>query len=481
MKTNAITKLEVREDLYNQLNAILTAPNIRIHVNEIAKIREKLFDDEDIEDIEHMNITNRIRCKIQEEALSAVERNQGYGGVYMATGTGKTKVAIDKIARLVAEGYDGKIIIIVPTIKLRDENWKDEFNKWGKLDLYNDHVTKICYDSMHKLVGGKYYVVLDEGHNVTESNETFFRDNQITGLLVLTATRPANFHKIDIFKRLEIRPVYELTMPDSIKLGISSPYEITVITVPMDKVDKYVKSGNATKGYFYQTEQEKYNYLAKRALMVGGKLNLLNRMKFIKVLRSKTRAAVNMLSHIIPQDVRTLIFCGGIEQAIEVCDRRYFSKPSCKPTDPIDKRDRVARILEHYEKDRGYDDFKAGNINRLSCVESINEGHNLGDIDCLFIVQLSRQQLHFVQRAGRIRFRPNITGKIIVLVADGTIDVEWASRAMRGFDHNKIKWVTLEDVRTFKYVINFKEREREDGDVESQVMAMYKETVLDNL
>ena len=79
----------------------------------------------------------------------------------------------------------------------------------------------------------------------------------------------------------------------------------------------------------------------------------------------------------------------------------------------------------------------------------------MGDIDCLFIVQLNKQQLHFVQRAGRIRFRPNKIGEIIVLVSDGTIDTEWAAKSMRGFDHTKIKWVTLEDIRTKKYIINF--------------------------
>jgi superfamily II DNA or RNA helicase len=448
--------------LYQQLKAIVVSqPNIKKHIDIVAEIRTKLYEDDSIPDLEHMNISNRIRSKIQREMNLALDAKGGSGAIYSATGSGKSKVIVDRTYDRYKDVRENEIFIptllVVPTVKLRDKNWLEEYEKWGQKDIYEKFVTKICYASMHKYKGMKCHLVLDEGHNLTETNEDFFKNNDVQSCIVLTATRPNNATKLDIFKRLEIKMAYELTMPDAIKLGICSPYNITVITVPLDDEEKYLKSGNKEKGYFYQTEKDKYRSITNFVYFgKGGKFAMLQRMKMIHGFKSKRAAAKRILDHIIPQDIRTLIFCGGREQTLEMCDRRYFSKPTIKKTDSQEKKDIAAKLLAAYEGDRGYNDFRDGLIPRLACVEGINEGHNLGDIDCLCIIQLNKQQLDFVQRAGRIRFRPNVTGEIIVLVSDGTIDVQWASKSMRGFDHTKIKWVTLEDIRTRKYIINFK-------------------------
>ena len=63
---------------------------------------------------------NEIKSKIQKEALDCAKKvNRSM--VVMATGSGKSKVAIDYTKEIVTSNRDARILIIVPTEKLRDE------------------------------------------------------------------------------------------------------------------------------------------------------------------------------------------------------------------------------------------------------------------------------------------------------------------------------------------------------------------------
>lgn len=75
-----------------------------------------------------------MKSKIQEKALSEwLITRQGL--LVLPTGTGKTKIAIDAIKEVSPK----KVLIIVPTQKLRDISWPKEIKKWKlkqKLKLF---------------------------------------------------------------------------------------------------------------------------------------------------------------------------------------------------------------------------------------------------------------------------------------------------------------------------------------------------------
>ncbi len=103
-----------------------------------------------------------------------------------------------------------------------------------------------------------------------------------------------------------------------------------------------------------------------------------------------------------------------------------------------------------------FEDFANQKINRLACVASLNEGVNISNIDCAFMVQINSNDKDLTQRIGRaIRFKPDHIGRIIILVVENTVDIDWINKAIKGLDNTKIKWIKLDDLKTGKETIKF--------------------------
>jgi len=412
---------------------INSGTSIKLHADKVQQLRFEMEELRLLSDDDRVMISNRIRSKVQREAEEALGANNCWGAVIMATGTGKSKVGVDVSSKLTDVKFNPKMLLAVPTEKLRDENWKEEYQKWGKGDIY-DKLVRTCYASLNKFEDEEFeLVMLDEGHNITEENSQFFKKNKVNHVVLFTATEPRNFIKKEILKNLGIHPVYELTVDEAVKLGLVAPYDITVITTHLNNVDKYIESGNK-KSRFYQTEKEKYTYLSKLCASRPGKVNYLKRMRFIYNLRSKTEAAKAILENVIPKDYRTLIFCGSIDQADQLCVNSFHSK-----TD-----------------DWSFNMFKEGVVDKLSCVDALNEGHNISDLDCAFIVQTNSSDLDLIQRIGRvIRFRPGHQAKIIILCTEDTVDLSWIKKATAKLNASNIRFVELARLRMGVETISF--------------------------
>lgn len=379
---------------------------------------------------------NQIKSKIQAEILPKV-REEDRAIVVAATGIGKSKVAVDYAKEICKEKKNAKILIIVPTEKLRDENWLEEFVKWNAKTIWSKNVTRTCYVSANKLAGQEYdLVILDEIHNVTENNALFFLQNIVYKAVGLTATLPKDDIKKEIlFTELAFKIVYELPLDIAVELGLVSPYEITVVEVRLDDKEKYIKSGTKDKPFF-QTERKKYDYLSllvKRLMFSNNhlskrtlKFKLLERMRLIYNLKTKTEAAEYLLKEVIPYNERTLIFCGSILQADHLNEHSFHSKKK-----------------NHEDFDR----FKGEEINRLSCVNALNEGHNIPNVDNGLIVQLNSKELNLVQRVGRIvRYRKGHIAQIYIVCAIDTQDEKWVAKALENFDKSSIKYMRYENL-----------------------------------
>lgn len=380
-----------------------------------------------------MNKKNQIKDEIQKEALDQV-REEKRAIVVAATGVGKSKIAVDYSKEIVSEKRNAKILVVVPTEKLRDENWLEEFDKWRARTIWNKNIDRCCYVSANKITDKSYdLVILDEIHNITENNSEFFYNNKVDRCLGLTATPPDDEIKKEVLKELGFKTVYEVPLDKAVELGLVSPYDITVVEVRLDDTDKYVKSGTKDKP-FYQTERKKYEYLSSmvKKLMFGGtrtkqalKFKILERMRFIYNLRSKSEVAQFLLNVVIPKEERTIIFCGGIPQAELLCENTFHSK----------------------SKDNDFNDFKAEKITRLSCVNALNEGHNIPNVDNGLVVQLNSKELNLVQRVGRVvRFREGHKAKIWIICAIDTQDEKWVKKALENFDQSSINYVRFENL-----------------------------------
>jgi superfamily II DNA or RNA helicase len=417
---------------FRELEVLFKKPeSILTYIDKIEVLREKITEPE-----QSTQFVNLVREKVQAEAIQAVIANNG-GMIAMATGSGKSKVAVELAKYYFNSENDFHAALLVPTEKLRDENWKEEFEKWDARNVWK-HTERLCYASASKIGGNEYpIVILDEGHNITELASEFFISNDIERTVLLTATPPNDLVKVEILRRLGIELVYELTLDQAVRLGFVAPYKITVITVPLDNATKNIPGGNKLNP-FTTTESAAYSYWNKRVQSCMGdqtpqgrgklKFAILGRMQFIYKIPSKTQVIKYLLDKVISKEDRTIIFCGNIQQAEEVCPTFYHSKSGSV----------------------SYDAFKNETINRLSCVKAINEGHNFPGVDSGIIGQLNSKEKDLVQRIGRlIRFRPGHEAHLYIVISESTQDEKWLETAIENLDQSKIEHVRF---------TNFKER-----------------------
>jgi superfamily II DNA or RNA helicase len=419
----------------------VASTRLKDNIKWFAELRQSIIDYLSEDQVRHLS--SNLKSRLQQEANQAHKAMNRWGMICMATGTGKSKTAIDAIVSLVTFKSEARVLIVVPTAKLRDRTWAEEFKEWGYEDIWNNNVEKVCYASLVKKAGLYFdFVVLDECHNITENSAKFFQHGQVGGLMALTATEPEDWTKRQILeKQLRLKVCYKITLDEAVDLGVVAPYEITIITTELDSVRRNVKIETKAKT-FYTTEAKNYEYYSKieNSEKPEDKEKLtkffyINRMKTIYNLQSKLDAAQLIVRNYIPKDQRTLIFCGSIDHAEKLCLYTYHSKSGTE----------------------SYNDFVNQKINILASVEALNEGDNLPMLDIAFIQQLNSKALDLIQRIGRVlRFRPGHTGRIIILCVKGTVDEKWTKKAIAGLNQNRIRWITFSDLVAGKEILTFK-------------------------
>lgn len=424
------------DSVYSDLTTLLGQDHweLKPNIQQVVNARNRLLPY--LNESRQQILTNLIKSKIQQEADKAHRAAGRWGMICNATGTGKSKIAINMAEKLVNYKSDAHILLVVPTEKLRDNNWRDEFEQWNNYSIYCNNIKRMCYKSISKMKGYKFdLVILDECHNLSEKQSEFFQSNEVAALIALTATKPKKAAKKLIFERLNINLVYEITLDEAVDLGVIAPYEITVVSVPLDSRNRYIKAGSLARP-FYQTEKANYEFFIKWEHSPERMSEILyrKRMHFIYNLKSKTEAAKQILLRIPPKK-RIVIFCGSTEQADALSGCTYHSKSL---------------------SDDCYEDFKNMQVDIMACVNSVNEGHNLPFVDLGLVVQVNSNDLHFIQRLGRIvRYRPGHIGRFIVLVAEGTVDVTWLNEALRELNPERIRRIKFSDLIEGKEVLTF--------------------------
>jgi superfamily II DNA or RNA helicase len=86
-------------------------------------------------------------------------------------------------------------------------------------------------------------------------------------------------------------------------------------------------------------------------------------------------------------------------------------------------------------------DFKAGNITKLSCVLQLNEGVNISGLKQGIIMHAYGNERKASQRIGRLlRLNPDDKAIVHILCYVGTVDEKWVKEALEDFDQSKIAW-----------------------------------------
>lgn len=362
--------------------------------------------------------------KIQKLVLNNTPLNP-HGFLNLAPRSGKTKIAIDIIKR----DKPKKILWVTPSSKLRDEDIPLEFKKWKAL-TYLKKTMIVTYSYLSKVKGDFDFVILDEYQDITENNSKGFFNGDISynNILGLTGTPPKHEEKIDIFRNLNLKPIYNISIDEAVQKKIVSDYSINVVECLLDSKNKNIKV-ETKKTKFYTTEHAKYDYCSKviRKVMFSGKpipkFLYLNRMRAIHNSPTKLNVAEDLIKTL---KGRKLIFGANIDQIEKLCKHTYHSK-----TD-----------------DSNLNKFLKEKIDVLGCVNSGGVGFTFKNVDHFIIIQAnSNKKGDITQKIARsLLEQENYKASIYILSLVNTQDEKWVAKTLESFDENKIKYINYKNL-----------------------------------
>lgn len=390
------------------------------------------------------------------------------------TGVGKSKAILEIVKGLLQENslksFIGQrrpfTILLLVGETAHKKNWKDEWEKWGGLDIWNKYVLVSTYASLKHYANERYDIlILDEGHHAASDlrlnylstisadrvyvlsatlSEFALRSlTEIFGKFVVSSINLKEAIKQQILKEPEVILIplqLDNRIPDQIvvvnkgksknKKKITCTYEDRWIylkkkeevelTITCTKLQKYLHLSEQMdfwRGRFFLTRQE---YLKTKWMLLGAE-----RKRFLG--ECKTEVAKTLLTSL--GDKRILCFCASIDQAMTLGGERAIHS-----FNPYSEE-----VLEKFNKKQ---------INSLFAVGMIQEGQNLTDVEAGIIIQLGGQEREFIQKFGRsLRAEKPVQ---YVLYYKNTRDEEYLENVTEGVESQYIITKSIESLTNTK-------------------------------
>jgi superfamily II DNA or RNA helicase len=354
------------------------------------------------------------REEIQSAALDATKNKQRCS-IVLGTGVGKTLVGLTHMKNNTTPLM--RTLVVAPK-KSIFQSWKDDAETFNMQEQLS-RITFTTYLSLNKHNPGDFDAVyLDEAHSLLDSHRGFlqFFKGKILGL---TGT-PPKYRDSEKGKLVqEFCPVvYTFKADEAIENGILNDYQIIVHELELGTAKNYaVDMKNKS---FITSEQLNYNYWSNRIDIGSGPAHILRvmRMKAMMEYPSKERYAKELLKSI---NSKCIVFANTQDQADRMCTHSYHSN--------------------NPDSETNLQDFKVGNITKLSCVLQLNEGVNIPGLKQGIIMHAYGNERKASQRIGRLlRLNPDDKAIVHILCYMGTVDEKWVKEALEDFDQSKIVW-----------------------------------------
>lgn len=403
-----------------------------------------------------MTVIRDIQQQIQNQAYNAWLANPR-SFLEMATGTGKTWVAIMIIESVVKKNPNAKILIIVPRELIRDRVFPDDFKKFGKAHLLAN-CTIECIQTVYKWVSTDWeLVVADEAHNYLPNGTAiryeyfkFFENNVYKYFLGLSATIDSSLKAY----QYKIGPtVFTYTISQAAKDGVVSAFRFVNLCVSLTPEEEKE----------YKTVQKNYNYYEH---LLGGSWEAYNNAKLFKIhgnsdqktwanifwgLIKKRKSLLDkasnkfvtarLIMNLFPES-NGILFSDSIESATGL----VLDNPNCVVYHSKLKKKEKLEAIRLLEDGRT-------RIRWISAVKALNEGVSINNLEIGIETSGTSKPKDTIQRLGRcVRFIESKKPIFVRLYIKGTQDEKWLRRAQKDFDQSCIFWCNNLD--EFKTIIN---------------------------
>jgi superfamily II DNA or RNA helicase len=358
----------------------------------------------------------------QKKALVKWEKNDFKGIFEMATGTGKTRVAIGAIKRMEKINDTFLIVISVPSDTLAVQ-WKVQLEQWGYetfLTLKNNHWEEqmpyhiqksdkrkkiLCIITSYITFSKKkfkekifdykkdVFLISDEVHNAGAPEFSKGLDESLyKHRLGLTATLERYFDDegTKILDKFFHSTVFEYSLKDGISDKILSPYRYHVIPVILNEVEmeKYRKE-TKTMAIKYEQRSDPVQWISflhhsnKRAKIVKNASQKFSELK--KVFQSRHDNHFG------------LIYCDSeqIKEVTKICNNTkphpiYVRRITLKDTPTREDREKITNGLVN------------GDYHAVSSILILNEGWDCPELKYCILMSNTGNEKEYIQRRGRV-------------------------------------------------------------------------------
>ena len=330
----------------------------------------------------------------------------------LATGTGKSRIALEKIKSLYYNNKtQGNLLIVVPR-NVHKDNWKKEINLWWKNCPLNISFT--TYISFPKYAGNWDFIIFDECHHLSERCRSYLNSFNIKYSILLSATVDKNlkyilkgiFKDLVIYKRDLRNIIEENILPDPIvylwKLNLDTK-SITekiwknktakgkIIECNYKSRWNYIKQKtapvkiNCTEQQYYLDLENQIEYWRKKYMYSKNEIFKNKWLKLcsdrLKWLSDKKLKYIYQLLFIL-RNKRTLTFCNSIEQT-ELLGKYCINSKNNKSIHNLSS-------------------FNEGKINHITACNMLNEGMNLVNCQVGIYANLNSSETIIKQRMGKL-------------------------------------------------------------------------------
>ena len=370
----------------------------------------------------------------QEQALKEWRDANHHGILAMATGTGKTKTAIEAIVRFRNEKKRGLVVITVPYLPLALQ-WIDELSKqsisvikvfdsrenWESRvqNLFASHTSTnanslitlpvlVCVNKSFKnlpfqkllsrLDGkvGDRLLVVDECHHFNKAKQLSKLPKNFQYRLGLSAT-PYESEEPRLLEKYFGEIVFEFSISKAISEGYLCPYYYNPIFIEFTDIEaqKFIETTNKIQQKSL-TEADSEDEDSPNV----GAYDELDRI--LETLVGKLAKLESVLSTTVSKKF-SLFYCG--EGYVKFDDGERLRQVDSL-TRILDKLNwRVGRITsEERPADRQitFENLQQGNIDAIASIRVLDEGIDIPDCRQAFILASQRSERQGIQRRGRI-------------------------------------------------------------------------------
>lgn len=382
------------------------------------------------------------------------------GTVCLPTGVGKTKVGVDIVKKMAEQNTNFSVLIVVPTVNLKENEWVNEFEKWYPSLPY--FVDIECINTAYKFDKTYDLLIVDEIHkSLSPEFIKLYSNIKHKYLLGLTATEPS--HREDYTQLLnQICPVvYHRSLKEAVEYGILTDFTIYNVGVKFTK-----------KEQFLYKKFDKAFHDAKEAIHAISFKYGMQTDKTIFDIASEHRTKPDSLlfkaakSFWSSMTLRKWV-CYNAENKAQTCidiikehpNRRWIIfSTSTKFVDALYERlDNAVKFhskMKKKEKEAALETFAQDPSKKvLISAMALNQGYNLPNIDGAICASGTSVELTNIQQLGRsLRKASNKSDAIFVnLYVPDTQEEKWV-RSKTGELFNYTIWYHGQNFRDLKNI-----------------------------